>query len=287
MWRSLLFIPVLEERFVARAAERGAGALVLDLEASIAPDRKDEARRALPLVVERLSPLAKVTVRINPLWLDAIRDLEACVMPGVTALHLARCETPEQVRAIDGIVTELEAERGLAAGSIRFVPMLETAGAVGNARRIAEASERNAGLTLGVEDYATSMGAEATTDLLRPAAYQVIQAARGVNLFPFVVPASMADFQDLEALESAARFARSLGSAGGYAVHPAQVGVLNQVFAPTDAELDWAKRILVAAEEAAKSGNGVCVVDGQMIDLPLITRAEQTIRNAEPPSPLS
>ena len=87
MWRSLLFVPVLEERFVAKATSRGADAVVLDLEASIAMSRKEEARAALGEAVERLSPEIDVTVRINPMWLAAIRDLEACVVPGVSAVR--------------------------------------------------------------------------------------------------------------------------------------------------------------------------------------------------------
>ena len=111
MWRSLLFVPTLEERFVAKAGTRGADALVLDLEASIAPDRKDEARKALPQAVNKLSADLPVTVRINPLWMAAIKDLEASVLPGVEAIHIAQCESAEQVRAIDRVVSDLEAQR--------------------------------------------------------------------------------------------------------------------------------------------------------------------------------
>ena len=282
MWRSFLFIPVLEERFIAKAADRGADAVILDLEASIAADRKPEARATLPDVVARLSPQIEVTVRINPLWLEAIRDLEACVYDGVTTLHLARSESAEDVAAIDGILSELEMERGLPTGRIRFIAMLESPGAVLRAESIALASPRMAGLTLGVEDYATAMGSSASDTLLRPAGAQVIQAARAAGVEPLVVPSSMADFRDFDALESAAKYARQLGSSGGYAVHPGQVNVLNRAFTPTETEIDWATRVLSAAAEAAKVGQGVFQIDGQMIDLPLVTRAERIIRQKSP-----
>ena len=281
MWCSLLFIPVLEERFIAKAAERGASALVLDLEASIADGRKAEARAALPEIVSRLSPQIEVTVRINPLWLNAIRDLQAAVVAGVTTLHLARCQSPADVAAIDGILTELEAERGLAAKPVSLVAMIESPSAVLDAREIAKASKRMVGMTLGVEDYATDMAAAATDELLRPAGYQVIQAAKAAGVEAYVVPTSMANFRDLEGLERAAKYARSLGSSGGYAVHPAQVDVLNQVFAPTEAEIDWAKRVLSEADRASASGKGVYKIDGQMIDLPIITRARRIIASLE------
>ncbi|MBE1283657.1 MAG: CoA ester lyase [Rhodobacteraceae bacterium] len=278
MWRSFLFIPVLEERFVAKAADQGADAIILDLEASIAEARKGEAREILPEVVAFLAPKVEVTVRINQLWLEAIRDLEACAIKGVTTLHLALCESVEHVAAIDGILSELEKERGLPLGGIKLIAMLESPGAVLRAESIARASSRMTGLTLGVEDYATAMGASASDTLLRPAGAQVIQAARAAGIEPLVVPSSMANFRDFEALAIAADHARKLGSSGGYAVHPGQVPVLNRAFSPTAQELDWATRVLAAAAAAEEAGQGVFQVDGQMIDLPLVTRAERMIR---------
>lgn len=287
MWRSLLFIPVLEERFIKKAAARGADAIVLDLEAGIADDRKDEARKALPAVVKRLAPDVTVTVRINPLWMAAVRDLEACVIPGVQAIHLALCESAEYIRAIDGLLTELETERGLAAGSIKLIAMVESADALLQSADIARASSRLTGLTLGVEDYATSMGTAANADLLRPAALQVIQAARAAGIYPVTVPASMADFSDLNAFESAAVYARRLGSVGGYAVHPAQIAVLNQVFSPTEKEIAWAQRVLSAEEQAQRDGKGAFKVDGQMIDKPLIDRARMILGASETDCPIT
>ncbi|MCZ2722648.1 CoA ester lyase [Marinomonas sp. 15G1-11] len=279
MWNSLLFIPVLEERFIAKAPERGASAIVLDLEASIAHERKDEARAALFAAVEHLRPHTQVTVRINSCWLDAYKDLEACIIEGVSAVHLANCQSPAEIEAIDGLISELEQVRGLKPGAIQVVAMLESPVGVRQAYEIATASERVVALTLGVEDYATEMGTKATESLLRPAAYNVIQAARAAGVSPLVVPASMANFSDFEALERAAEYGKSLGSVGGYAVHPGQVVVLNKVFTPTEQEISQAKRILEAAEQAAIEGKGVFKVDGCMIDLPLIKRAEALLKS--------
>ena len=281
MWRSLLFVPMLEERFVAKAADRSTDAVVLDLEASVSRDRKPEARAAFKDIVARLAPRVTVTVRINPLWTDAIRDLETCAVEGVSAFHLALCRGSEDVRAVDGILTELERERGLVSGGIRLVPMLESPGAVMAAAEIASASPRVVAMTLGVEDYATEMGVAATPGLLRPAAFQVIQAARAKGIAPLVVPHSMADFRDLEGLEEAASFARSVGGTGGYAVHPDQVAVLNRIFSPSAEERAWAVRVLDAAEQADLEGSAIFKVDGQMIDLPLITRARNIARAAD------
>jgi len=273
MWRSLLFVPTLEDRFVAKAAKRGADAIVLDLEASIAAGRKAEAREALAAAVEQLVPSVPVTVRINPLWMAAVKDLDACVIPGVDAVHLAQCEGADHVRAIDGLITDLEVERSLPTGAIKLIAMIESADALTKVTKIARASPRLVGLTLGVEDYATSMGVSATADLLRPAVYQLNQAAHAANIHSFTVPTSMADFKDVAALESQARYARKIGSVGGYAVHPAQVECLNVIFSPTTEELSWAQAVVAAADKAQKQGQGVFKVEGQMIDQPLIARA--------------
>ena len=278
MWRSLLFVPVLEERFIAKAASSGTDAVVLDLEASIADARKADARSALPEAVARLASEIDVTVRINPLWLEAIRDLEACMCGGISAIHLARCNGPEEVIAVDRLITELERDRGLNGPTPSLIAMLESPGAVENAQAIAQASPRMAGLTLGVEDYATEMGVAANDTLLRTAAFQVIQTAKAARLEPILVPTSMADFRNLEALEDAAQFSRNLGATGGYAVHPAQIEVLNRVFAPTEMERDWARQVLATSESAKKDGKAVFLLDGQMIDLPLITRAQKILK---------
>lgn len=281
MWRSSLFVPVLEKKLLARAAQRGADAVVLDLEASIPSRRKAEARAALRAAVERLSPEVEVTVRINPCWIEAVRDVEAAVIPGVRALHLANCRSSAEVVAIDGLVGELEAERGLPHGSVALVALLESPGAVLYAGEIASASPRLAALTLGVEDYATEMGAEATMALLLPAAQQVVQAAHAARIAPLVVPFSMATFRDTEGFEAAAIAARSLGSVGGYAVHPGQVDVLNRTFSPSGSALAEARRIIDAANAAERAGKGVVELEGRMVDKPIVTRARQLLRKHE------
>lgn len=214
-----------------------------------------------------------MTVRINPLWMPAIADLEACVIPGVSAVHMALCDSAAHVKAVDAIMGELEAMRGLAPGGIKLIAMLESAGALNQAAQIAAAAPRLVGMTVGVEDYATSMGVQATAEVLRPAVFQLNQAAKGAGLASYAVPASMADFSDTSALREQAAYARAIGSSGGYAVHPAQIAVLNDVFSVSADEIAWARKVMEAAKEASAAGRGVFKVEGQMIDKPLIERA--------------
>ncbi len=277
MWRSLLFIPVLEDRFIAKAAERGADAIILDLEAGVADDRKAEAREVLRFVVARLSPEVTTTVRINAGWDAASLDLDAAVIPGVSALHLALCEDPNHVRNVANRVLQLETERGIAPGAVRLIAMLESPAAFLLTREIATASPRMAGLTLDMEDYATAMGTTPNADLHRPACYKITQVARAAGIAPLAVPASMVNFRDAEEMERAAGWARRIGAVGGYAVHPVQVEILNCVFASSEEEIAWAHRVVEAAAKAKRDGVGVFKVDGKMVDLPIITRAQDII----------
>jgi citrate lyase subunit beta / citryl-CoA lyase len=159
VWRSLLFVPVTQQRFVDGAARRGADAIILDLEDSVAALEKARAREMVPQAAGIVSRGgADVVVRINrPLRL-AVRDIEASVGPGVLALALPKCDSPEHVQLLAEIVDEVEAERGVAPGTTRFVAMVESAAAFFRIAEIARAHPRLCALTLGAEDFATSAG---------------------------------------------------------------------------------------------------------------------------------
>jgi citrate lyase subunit beta / citryl-CoA lyase len=158
MWRSLLFVPVTARRFIDRAARRGADAIILDLEDSVASE-KQRARTPVPEAADIVSRGgADVVVRINrPLRL-AVRDIEAAIGPGVLALALPKTDSPEHVRLFAEIVDEVEAERGMAPGTTRLIAMVETAAAFFRIAEIARAHPRLCGLNLGAEDFALLAG---------------------------------------------------------------------------------------------------------------------------------
>ena len=141
----------------------------------------------------------------------------------------------------------------------------------------AEAASTVVGLGLGVEDYSTEMGAPPTPELLVPAAFQVIQAARAAGCQPLVIPDTIADYTDLARFEAAALKARAMGAAGGFAIHPGQVEVLNRVFMPSDDAFREAQEIIALAEEANQSGNAIAARNGQMIDAPIVDRARAVL----------
>ncbi len=281
MWRSLLFMPVLEERFLAKAAERGADAIVLDLEASIAAHRKDEARAALPSAIERLYAAGQdVLVRINALWRPALNDLEYAVGPGVRAIVVPLCESSAQVLAIDAIVGELEAEKSLPKGSVRIVPIVETALGVRDADSILRASGRVAGVGFGIDDYLTDMQALPSRELLTMTALSMAEAARAAGVAPLIVPESLTNLTDMDAFEAAALGGRQMGSEGGFAAHPGQIERLNKVFTPTDEELATAERLVAAARQGERTGKGAVRHEGRMIELPIVLRAERLLERA-------
>lgn len=282
VWRSGLFVPTNVERFVAKASSRGADVLQLDLEDSIAPGDKEEARRLLPKQVERLfkEGRADILVRINqPLEL-AVRDLEAAVLPGVNGLIITKVEGPDHLRLLDELVSRLEESRGIANGTLRFLALIEAPGPLNSAHEIARATPRTIGLSLGGEDYATAVGGEPNGDTLLMPKQQVLQAARAHGLMPMGTIGTVADYSDLDAYLKVVRLSASFGFVGASAIHPAQVPVLNKGFSPAPEAVAKAETIVRMDKEAAAAGRGSWALDGKMIDIPIVQRAEALLVRA-------
>lgn len=282
VWRSSLFVPVNVERFLAKASQRGADALILDLEDSIAPGDKESARGLLPAAVERLRREGKsdVLVRINqPLEL-AVRDLEAAVIPGVDAILVTKVEGPDHLRLLDELVSRLELRRGLPEGRIRFMGLIEAPGPLAHAHEIARATPRLMALSLGGEDYATAIGGKPTEEVLLMPKQQILQAARAAGLQPMGIIGTVAGFGDLEAYERIVRRSAAFGFVGASCIHPSQVPILNAGFTPSPEEVAEAERIVALDREAAAQGRGSFAIDGKMIDIPVVQRAEALLARA-------
>lgn len=249
--RSMLYVPAHSERFLARAHERGANAIILDLEDAVPEGDKDRARDGLPEAVKSVSrDGAAVFVRLNAG--DRRRaDADAAVRAGATGLVLAKAEKPE-----------------LGSFALPLIAMLETPAAVLDARDYARHPAVMA-LLVGSEDLATALGATPTPEVLRPLKLMVHYAAKAEGKMSLGLLRSVADYADLTAIEVAAREARAHGFDGATCVHPSAVPLLNQAFAPSADEIAWAERVI----EAAKRGEGAFTVDGRMVDAPVIARA--------------
>ena len=283
VWRSGLFVPVNVERFLAKASERGADAIQLDLEDSISPADKPDARRKVEAAVARLRREGRsdVLVRINQPLEDAVRDLEAAVIPGVAAIIVTKVEGPDHLRLLDELVSRLEQRRDMPAGGIRFVALIEAPGPLAQAHAIARATPRTVALSLGAEDYATAIGGEPTEEVLLMPKQQILQAATAAGLMPLGTISTVANYSDIEAYAQVVRRSARFGFVGASAIHPAQVPALNAGFSPTPEAVAQAERIVRMDREAAAEGRGSFALDGKMIDIPIVRRAEALLPRAK------
>jgi citrate lyase subunit beta/citryl-CoA lyase len=260
----------------------GADGVLLDLEDSIALAEKDAARKLvrralLTLDFGGVERVVRINGRDTPFF---EKDLEEIVPARPDAVRLPKVDGPEDVLAADRIISRLEKENGIEPGKVRIQAMLETARAIVNAAAIASASPRLSGLTLGGQDLAADLGIKATKDgrelLYAKSAVVIAAKAAGLEAFDTVYT----DVNDLEGLLEAARTAVSLGFSGKAAIHPSQVPVIHQAFAPSESEVRKAKAVVRAAREAEARGAGVVALDGRMIDAPVVAQAERTLELA-------
>ncbi len=275
IWRSMLFVPVTVERFVAGAARRGADAIILDLEDSIPAAEKPRARTLIAPAAPRVAAGgADVIVRVNRPWRDLIRDLEVAIMPAVAALMLPKIESADHLRLIAETIDEIEAERGMAPGHTRLIAMLETPGSIFRAEAIACAHPRLVGITVGSEDLALAVGMVPEAEGLLFPKQQAIFAASAAGILPLGFLGTVADFNDLDQFRATIDRSRRLGFAGASVIHPGQIAILNEGFRPQPAALDHATRLIAAYAKATAAGSGAITFEGRMIDVPVVRRAQ-------------
>jgi citrate lyase subunit beta / citryl-CoA lyase len=277
--RSLLYVPVSSERFLAKAHERGADAIILDLEDAVAPARKDAARARLgEAVAMARRGGAVIFVRINA-EPDRVRlDAEAACRAGADGLLIPKAREADAIAALADFLGRIERVAGRNAMSL--VPMIEDAGAVLDARTIATASPRVFALMTGGEDLATALGGEPTPEVLRFPKLLVHLAAKAAGIRSFGLLRTVADYNDLEGIKHSAAEARRHGFDGASCVHPAVVPILNRAFSPSEAELDHARALIAAFDRAQAAGHGAFEFEGRMVDEPVVRRARALIENA-------
>lgn len=277
-WRSLLYVPVVSERFVAKAHERGADAIILDLEDAVAPSEKERARSLVPEAAATVGQGgADVLVRVNRPWRLAIRDLEAAIGPNVRGLVLPKVDSAEHVLALAEIAASVEAERGLDAGHTVFFPRIEGPKGLLDAAEICAAHPRVVAVGLGSSDYTIATGMEAGGAGNVTASFLVVNAARAAGIVPIGLTGAIVGFGDLDAFRRSAEESRELGLRGAPCVHPSQVTILNEVFSPTAEELERARRIVDEYERALAAGEGAITVDGEFVDVPFYEQAKRLL----------
>ena len=260
-----------------------ADVLVADLEDSVPLAEKAAARE---LVRELLPSLSgrdqKVVVRVNSLDTGLTADeLEAIAGPHLYGVSLGKVDSPWHIQECHRLLATQESRLGMESGVIKIIPWIESAAGILRASDIARASPRVVALAFGAEDYTNDMGIQRTDEgeevrLPRSMVPIVAQAAGIVALdTPYV------KFRDPEGLQREAEAARRLGYKGKFAIHPAQLETINAVFSPREEDLEYARRVVEAWEQAEAQGRGALALDGNMVDVPVVKRAYNILKLAK------
>jgi len=278
--RSRLYLPGNEPKFYPNAGLHKPDCVILDLEDSVAPTEKDAAqlivRNSLRTIdfygTERM-------VRINQLP-QGLDDLKYIVPHNVHVILIPKVETPEQIEQVDAEVKRLKKSYKIK-NDIYLMPIIESALGVINAFKIASASENNCALAIGLEDYTADIGAQRTNEGRESffARSALINAAKAAGIQ--AIDTVFSDVNDMEGLRASVKEAKGLGFEGKGCIHPRQIKIVNEAFAPTETEIEKAQIIVAAFEEAKIKGIGVVSIGSKMIDAPVVKRAQSTIKLAK------
>jgi citrate lyase subunit beta / citryl-CoA lyase len=280
--RSWMFVPGNSQKFLDKALGGGVGvdAVFLDLEDGVPFALKAEARRLVATAAESAGDGPLRLVRVNAVSTPEFElDIEAVLAPTIDGICVPKVERPEDVTHVGGILTDAERRLGLPEGSFRIIAAIESAAALITAPAIAASDPRLLGLMFGAEDYALDVGlgaqreGEARDLLYARSAIVVAAAAARVLSIDGVFP----NLDDPEGLTRDVLQSRRLGFDAKSTFNPRQVELINQVFSPTPDELEYAKKVVDAFEEAQARGEGSVAVGGQLVDLPIVLRAQRLL----------
>jgi citrate lyase subunit beta/citryl-CoA lyase len=280
--RSVLFSPGDRPALLRKAPGTGADVVVFDLEDAVAPDEKAAARSSVSDVLADpdFDPDCEVCVRVNPVGAGAGDDVEAILASevdsevlSVDSVMLPKAAMADDVATLGRLLDEHDAD-------LPVLALVESAQGVLNAPEIAAADGTDA-LVFGAEDLSADIGATRTdegTEILY-ARERVVVAAGAADVD--AIDTVYTDIEDTAGLSEETEFAVQLGYDGKMAIHPGQVDPINDAFAPSADEVEWAERVLAAKREADEDGRGVFRVDGEMVDAPLVAQAERIVARAE------
>jgi len=279
VWRSLMYVPVNVDKYVDKAHTRGADVIQLDVEDSVPPAEKAKARTLVEAAAKKVRRAgADVVVRINrPLSL-AVRDLEHSICPDVDAIACTKVDSASHIRLLDELVTELEEKRGMPVGHTQFIAMVETADAFFRIHEIVRASPRIVATCIGGEDFALDNNMQPTGEALFYPKQHMVFAANSAGIMPIGFVDSVAGFGDWDKFRKMVRRSRDFGFMGAGCIHPGQVTIVNEEYTPTNDEVEYARKLVKLDQEAAAAGRGSWSLDGKMIDIPIIVRAQKLIK---------
>lgn len=274
--RSRLYLPGNTPKFMINAGIHKPDGIILDLEDSVALAKKDEARLLVRNALRQVNFYgAERMVRINqiPKGLD---DLDYVVPHNVNGVLVPKCETADQIRQVEERITKISQEKNIDY-PVYLMPIIESALGVVNAYQIASASENVVVLGIGLEDYTADLGTQRTKEGRETffARSQIVNAARAAGIQP--IDSVFLDVSDMDALRDFVLESKSLGFDGMGCIHPRQIQVIHEAFAPTAEEIEKAQKIVNAFHDATEQGLGVVSLGSKMIDPPVVKMAQKTI----------
>lgn len=280
--RTMLFMPGNNPGMLQNAAILGADSIILDLEDAVSLTEKDSARVLVREAIKNVDySNVEVVVRVNPLDTEfGKEDVNVISRVKPDTLMVPKADE-EEIKIVDEMLNAIEKEEGFEAGSIKIIPLVETAYGLENVYNIIKASKRVVGILLGGEDLTADLGIKRTKEgqEIFYARNKVATACKALRVDAIDTP--FTDTNDYEGLKADTDRAKSLGMTGKSSINPRQIDTIHSVFAPTEPEIKHALRVLDAMEEAKKEGKGVFSLDGKMVDAPIINRAITTVELAK------
>ncbi|MCT4619983.1 MAG: citrate (pro-3S)-lyase subunit beta [Marinisporobacter sp.] len=281
--RTMMYVPGNNPGMLTDAHIYGADSLMFDLEDSISLAEKDAARLLVYNAVKSMDyEGVEIVVRINGLDSPYGRsDIEAMVRAGVDVIRLPKTETKEDVIEVEKIIEEVEKKIGKKIGSTKMMGAIESPLGIINAVEIATASKRLMGIAIGAEDYVTNMKTKRSPEgiELLMARSQILIAARAAGIY--ALDTVYSDVNNEEGFREEVKLIKQLGFDGKSIINPRQIGPVHEIYAPTEKEIDHAKKVMRAIEEANEKGSGVISLNGKMVDKPIVERAERVLELAK------
>lgn len=279
MRRSMLFIPGNTPNLLMNGDVLGSDSIILDLEDAVSPAEKDAARILVKNALKHLNYKGcEIVVRINPIDTDFWKkDLDAIIPLKPDMIMPPKVGKAEDVKLISDYIAEVEERNGMERNTVKLIPLIETALGVENAFQIASADERVEAIFLGGEDYTADLRCKRTKEgnEIFYARTRLVNAARAASVDVYDTP--FTDVDDIEGLYKDAELAKSLGFTGKVSISPRHVNGINEVFTPTQAEIDYAHDVMETIRIAKEQGKGVVSLRGKMIDAPIVARARQVL----------
>jgi len=282
--RSLLFVPGNRKDMLEKAVTRASSdALVADMEDSVPDAEKAAARETIAEMLPSLiSNGHKIVVRVNALDTGILEeDMYAAISKYTYAVNVGKVENRWDVAQVDTIMSKIEGAKGIEVGTVRLVLFIESAMAIINAYELCSASPRIVAVAFGAEDYTVDMGIERTeegSEVLLPRA-TVAMAAKAAGVI--ALDPVYANFKDIDGFKKDAELGKSLGYKGKFAIHPSQIEHINDVYSPSEEDIEYARTVVAAFKDAESQGRGAVALDGKMIDVPVVKRAESLLALAD------